>query len=68
MHTGLRAGGLIPADIPAVVFEVAIELADRVLALSFLGRSRRDRTRIELGKIALEAYIERVLSEAQEQR
>jgi AcrR family transcriptional regulator len=68
MHTGLRTGGLIPTDMPAVVFEVAVELADRVLALSFSGRNRRDRTRIRLGKIALEAYIERVISEAPEQR
>lgn len=68
VHAALRDAELIPADTPAIVFEVAIELADRVLALSFLDRRRRDRTRIELGKIALEAYVDRVLAEAQARR
>lgn len=50
--------GLVAPGTDQVVFDVLVELGDRVLDLAFRGSSRADRELVDLGRIALTGYLE----------
>jgi AcrR family transcriptional regulator len=62
-HTVISAG-LVPADTDPLVFLVTVELGDRILDLAFRDRDEPEPAMIELGRTALDAYIERVFPAA----
>ena len=58
MHTILVNAGLIPADIDPLTMLVAVEMADRVLELSYRGGNGFDEKILAIGRRALIAFGE----------
>jgi AcrR family transcriptional regulator len=55
----LIAHHLVPEQTPSAVFDLLVELGDRILEVAFRSPSPPDRQTIELGAIALTAFAER---------
>lgn len=55
----LVARGLVRRDTPVEVFDLVTELGDRILEVAFRDPRRPDRKALELGLVALSAFVER---------
>jgi len=55
----LVATGLVSPTTPEIVFNMLIELGDRVLEMAFNGSPKADRDVIEAGAVALTAFLDR---------
>lgn len=58
----LSAAGLLPRGASESAFVLLVELGDRVLELAFRDGPKADREVVELGRIALRAYLERLVT------
>ncbi|MGZ4530904.1 MAG: TetR/AcrR family transcriptional regulator [Mycobacteriaceae bacterium] len=63
MHEALTNAGLIAPNTDPRVLHLAVELGDRVLDLAYRSHVDFDEQTLTLGRIALVAYIERVVDE-----
>ncbi|MGZ6831633.1 MAG: hypothetical protein ACXVGN_00475 [Mycobacteriaceae bacterium] len=63
MHEALTNAGFIAPDTDPRVLHLAVELGDRLLDLAYRSHVDLDEQTLTLGRIALVAYIERVVDE-----